>query len=357
MNLQSWQKMSQSNSSGAGANRGFSFRFVVTVFILNLFLSAGLFLSSGKAGAEQPSLKSEQEVSAAHCPTEQQRPFNLLKISDSTYVRKGLHEVFTPQNFAAIANIGFIIGDKSVAVIDTGGSFCDGHRLYTALRAITDKPVSHVINTHTHPDHLFGNAAFINEKPEFIGHHNLTRALQDRGPIYLENLKRLMGEGQLKGTQIILPTKTVKTTETINLGNLELQLTAHETAHTNQDLTVFDPAAKIIWTGDLLFHEHIPVVDGSLLGWQQRMDELARIPATHAIPGHGQPMMEWPKALENQRAYLAALTRDLRKIIEDGGTMLEAQSEAASSEKDKWLLFEEFNARNASTGFAELEWE
>lgn len=323
--------------------------FVLTVVSLH---ATSVLIKKDQAHAAAPS-----KSSAAHCPTEQQLAFNLQKISDRTYVRKGLHEVFTPQNFAAIANVGFIIGDTSVAVIDTGGSYCDGHRLLTAIRSITDKPISHVINTHTHPDHLLGNAAFVDENPAFVGHHNLTRALQERGPIYIENLTRLMGEEQLKGTKIILPTKTIATTETINIGNVELQLTAHETAHTNQDLTVYDTTSKIIWTGDLLFHEHIPVVDGSLLGWQQRMDELSKIPATHVIPGHGQPMMKWPEALENQRTYLATLTKDLRKIIEDGGTMLEAQSGAAKTEKDKWLLFEEFNARNASTGFAELEWE
>ena len=300
---------------------------------------------------------SQEAQTTDHCPTLSQRPLPLIKIAEGTYVRKGLHQIFNKQNLAAIANIGFVIGEKSIAVIDTGGSFCDGHRLLTAIRKISQKPISHVINTHTHPDHVFGNAAFQPEQPEYVGHHNLKRALANRGMLYLENLKRIMGEDQLTGTKIVLPTLEVQTTTTIDLGNRKLILKAYDTAHTDHDLTVFDPDNKIIWTGDLLFVEHIPVIVGSILGWQKRMEELKKIPATMVVPGHGGPFLLWPKALENQQHYLEQMTKDLREIIKEGGTMLEAQQQAGKSEKSAWQLFEEFNARNAAAGFAELEWE
>ncbi|GAA6213093.1 quinoprotein relay system zinc metallohydrolase 2 [Hyphomicrobiales bacterium 4NK60-0047b] len=291
------------------------------------------------------------------CPKTNNQSVKVIEVAKNIYVRKGLNEIFTKDNLAAIATISFVIGEKYVAVIDTGGSYCDGARLLSVIRKITDKPISHVINTHTHPDHIFGNAAFEKEGAVFVGHKNLKRAMADRGKIYLENLTRIMGKDQLVGTKIIPPTLLVSETSTIDLGNKKLELRAFGTAHTDHDLTVFDPELKIIWTGDLLFHEHTPVVDGSLLGWLREMKELSKIPAKFVIPGHGGPLLKWPKALEPQQGYLEKLTADLRKIIEEGGTMREAQNRAAVSEKKKWKLFEEFNARNASTSFAELEWE
>ncbi len=293
----------------------------------------------------------------ANCPTLQEKPFRLQKIGDGVYVRKGLHEIFTPQNHAAIANIGFIIGETSIAVIDSGGSFCDGTRFHAALREISNLPISHVINTHVHPDHLLGNQAFNNQGVTFVGHHNLKRALADKGEIYIENLKRIAGEEAMQGTAIVAPTLEIKDQQTINIGNRELQLIAYDTAHTNQDLVVFDKKSQILWSGDLLFDEHIPVVDGSLLGWQKRLDEIAKIPAKKVVPGHGGPLLDWPAALDDERRYLAVLTKDLRDLISQGATMLEAQTTAAASEKGKWQLFEDFNARNASAAFAELEWE
>jgi len=293
----------------------------------------------------------------AICPSKTENLIQITKVAKDTYVRKGLNQIFTKTNLAAIATIGFVIGEKSVAVIDTGGSYCDGLRLLKAIRKRTNKPISHVINTHSHPDHMLGNAAFEKDKPIFVGHENLKRAMAERGPIYLENLKRIMGEGPMAGTKIIPPTLSVAKKTTLDLGNKKLELLAFGTAHTNHDLAVYDPGLKIIWTGDLLFHEHTPVVDGSILGWQERLEELAKIPAKFVIPGHGGPILDFPKALEPQKEYLKVLTRDLRKIINDGGTMSEAQKRAAKSEKPKWKLFDEFNARNAATSFAELEWE
>ena len=293
----------------------------------------------------------------SNCPSESGFPLKLTKVAKNTYVRKGLNEIFTKTNLAAIATIGFVIGEKSVAVIDTGGSFCDGQRFLKAIRKITNKPISHVINTHVHPDHMLGNAAFEKENAIYIGHKNLKRAMAERGPIYLENLKRIMGEAPLVGTKIIPPSLLVSKKATIDLGSKKLELLAFGTAHTNQDLAVYDPDLKIIWTGDLLFHEHTPVIDGSILGWQKRLKELAKIPAIYAIPGHGGPLLDFPKALKPQIKYLQVLTKDLRKIINEGGTMSEAQNKAAKSEKPKWKLFKEFNARNAAASFAELEWE
>ncbi len=291
------------------------------------------------------------------CPKTKNQSVKVVEVAKNIYVRKGLNEIFTKENLAAIATISFVIGEKSVAVIDTGGSYCDGARLLRVIRKVTDKPISHVINTHTHPDHIFGNAAFEKEGAVFVGHKNLKRAMADRGKIYLENLTRIMGKDQLVGTKVIPPSLLISKTQTIDLGNKKLELRAFGTAHTDHDLTVFDPELKIIWTGDLLFHEHTPVVDGSLLGWLKEMKELSKIPAKFVIPGHGGPLLKWPKALQPQQDYLEKLTADLRKIIEEGGTMHEAQKRAAVSERKKWKLFEEFNARNASTSFAELEWE
>ena len=72
-----------------------------------------------------------------------------------------------PRKPGRIANIGFVIGDRSVAVIDPGGSRTDGEGLRARLRTVTDRPISHVIMTHLHPDHVFGACAFEQDQPVF----------------------------------------------------------------------------------------------------------------------------------------------------------------------------------------------
>jgi hypothetical protein len=65
----------------------------------------------------------------------------------------------------------------------------------------------------------------------------------------------------------------------------------------------------------------------------------------------------WPAALQAQRRYLDLLTKDIRVLIKRGVPLAQAAGSAGQVEKDRWKLFEEYNARNATAAFAELEWE
>ncbi|TIT54718.1 MAG: MBL fold metallo-hydrolase, partial [Mesorhizobium sp.] len=75
------------------------------------------------------------------------------------------------------------------------------------------------------------------------------------------------------------------------------------------------------------------------------------------VPGHGPVPADWPEALTAERRYFEVLARDIRKAIADGMPLSEAVKTAGASERGKWRLFDEYNERNATAAFAELEWE
>jgi quinoprotein relay system zinc metallohydrolase 2 len=284
-------------------------------------------------------------------------PLLLKEIAPGVFAHEGLIELTTQANEGAIANVGFVVGDESVAVIDTGGSVREGRRLAAAIAGVTDKPIRFVINTHVHPDHLFGNAEFDKPGVTFVGHANLPRALAARGAFYLSSFRRILGEELIEAVRIVPPTLTVENETVLDLGHRELVLKAWPPAHTDCDLTVLDEQTGTLFSGDLVFLRHVPIVDGSVLGFLRLADALAAIPAKQVVPGHGPLVANWPQALEAERTYLGRLVKDLRGMIKAGEGLGTAAQKAGQSERAKWQLFDDYNPRNATAGFAELEWE
>ena len=131
------------------------------------------------------------------------------EIAGGVFAFAGRPEMMTAKNEGEICNVSFIIGDEAVAVIDSGGSVAEARELLAAIRARTDKPIRYLINTHMHPDHIFGNAAFRETGAVVVGHHNLPRALTARGDYYLQSYRDAMGGELMADIKIVPPTQLV----------------------------------------------------------------------------------------------------------------------------------------------------
>jgi quinoprotein relay system zinc metallohydrolase 2 len=282
-------------------------------------------------------------------------PLPMQEVAPGAFVYAAPYALAGRDNDGAIANVGFVIGREAVAVIDTGGSLRAGQRLRAALRRRTALPVRYVVNTHVHPDHVLGNAAFADEGAIVVGHRALPEALAARASDYLRANAALVGPG-FAGTRIVPPSLLVSTRLDLDLGGRVLQLEAWPTAHTNSDLTVRDAATDTWFLGDLLFVGHVPALDGRLTGWIATLRALKERPAARVVPGHGPAAVPWPAAAGPIDRYLADLEGRVRAMVRDGTPIGEAGG-AARDEAGEWALFDDFNARNATTAYQELEWE
>lgn len=273
------------------------------------------------------------------------------------FVHRGAIAEANRENGGDISNIVFVVGDRSVAVIDSGSARWIGEAVWRAVRARTDLPVSHLILSHVHPDHVFGASALVAAGAQVVGHAGLDRALADRQANYLESLSALIGPERLIGTVAVPVDLAVGETMEIDLGGLLLEVAARPSAHSGTDLTVLDRATETLIAGDLIFDGHLPTLDGSVTGWQAVLDDLAQMSAQRVVPGHGGPLLPWPEGAADTARYLDVLARDTRAAIEEGLSLGRAVEGIAAEERALWHLFDAFNARNATVAYTELEWE
>ncbi|SMX32371.1 quinoprotein relay system zinc metallohydrolase 2 [Actibacterium lipolyticum] len=278
------------------------------------------------------------------------------EIADGVFAHRGIISDADRANKGDVANIAFVLGDTAIAVIDSGGSRLVGEKVYRAIRAKSGLPITHAILTHMHPDHMLGATVFEDAGAQVVGHTNLGRALADRQESYLSSFGGLIGPDFI-GTQVPATDIEVAQTLSVDLGGRTLELTAWRQAHTSTDLTVRDSKTGVLFSGDLVFAEHAPALDGSLVGWQSVLDELVSQPASGVVPGHGGPYLPWPQAAAMLQHYLDVLAQETRAAIAAGESLGNAVEHIAEGEAENWQLFDLFNPRNATVAYTELEWE
>ncbi len=303
-------------------------------------LGLGIFALSSADAASPPE----------PCPTRA----DIAEVASGIFVRAGRAGIVFEDD--AVANVGFVVGERCVAVVDTGGSVAEGRALDCEIRAVTDRPVCFVINTHVHPDHMLGNAAFRRDGVEFIGHAKLPRAMALRGDTYLQRAAKSEGR-ELDASHIVMPDRTVTDTVALDLGGRTLTVRAHRSAHTDHDVSVVDDRTNAAFVGDLTFLEHVPVIDGSINGWIAELDALKLEELAVVVPGHGPPSAGWPAAAEPTAQYLSELRERVRAWISRGGDLASAQVKIEHSRSNEWPLFGFYHQRNVGAAYAELEWE
>ncbi|WP_299841885.1 quinoprotein relay system zinc metallohydrolase 2 [uncultured Paracoccus sp.] len=332
-----------------------------------------LLLPNGDAATQQDCIAAAQRISGewiaaqpgltatkATCrETTEVETVDLEEVAPGIWVRRGIIAQIEAENRGRIANLSVVIGSDSVAVIDAGASRAEGQALYAAIRRLTMKPISHLVLTHMHPDHVLGASVFAEAGATVMASAKLPPALEARSATYLENFDRILGAREMIGTGITLPVALVEESDRIDLGDRVLELRAVPTAHTDNDLMVRDETTGTLFTGDLVFRGLTPVVDGSINGWLNWLAE-PPAPAGVIVPGHGEIAQNWQEAVAKQTDLLVQLRDSVRKSIASGQPMSVAVPEIVNQLQglaDGWTDFPETIARDATAAYKELEWE
>jgi len=243
---------------------------------------------------------------------------NLVKVTDRVYALIGELAIPNEKNDGFISNSVFVITDDGVVVVDPGGTLQIGQMVIDEIRKVTDKPITHVIDTHHHADHWMGNHAFINltPKPVILGHQIMKDTAEEIGERWLEIISNLT-KGKNKGTKVVMPTEIVTGDEILKIGGLTFQLYHPEHAHTEGDIAVYIPEEKVLLPGDILFYLRTPgFQDASPMGNATALRDLMKLDFNYVVPGHG-PVTD-RSGIEYMLTYIQVLHDEVKKYLDQG---------------------------------------
>ncbi|RIV39913.1 MBL fold metallo-hydrolase [Micromonospora radicis] len=216
-------------------------------------------------------------------------------------------------------NVTLVLGDGEALLVDTLSTAGQATELATAVRAVTDAPLT-LVNTHHHFDHCFGNATLAVDPPRPVWAHELAAAALRDDPDRLrrEAYAELRDEhpqlaAELAEVILLAPTHTVHTEAALDVGGRPVLLRHPGRGHTAGDLVVRVPDADVLVAGDLVEQAGPPAFEDSYpLQWPDAVAELLRstTPDTVVVPGHGDPVdVEFVRAQHAQLIELAWLIR------------------------------------------------
>lgn len=214
----------------------------------------------------------------------------VVRINARVYVLLGPIQHANRLNQGYMINSTVIVGNAGVILVDSGGTAEVGRHIATAVRRITDKPVTHVVNTHHHGDHYLGNVAFLGAT--FISSEKCRTMVLETGAEWVELMERDIGR-RLPATKPVAADVTYAegtSTET-QIHGVRLKFWVPKGSHTVGDLLVYLPDDKVLVAGDVLVSRVVPTLqDGFLKHWIATLDQMRALDITHFVPGHGSLM-------------------------------------------------------------------
>ncbi|PVB62477.1 MBL fold metallo-hydrolase [Labrenzia sp. 011] len=262
----------------------------------------------------------------------------------------------SPENLANNATFGLVVTEEGAVLIDPGGSWRGAEALHETIRGVTDRPVTHVVNTGGQDHRWLGNGYWQAQGATVIASEAAVADQQARGSMQLSALSQLIGDA-LAGTEPAHADVTFTDAYTFELGGLTFEIVHPGPAHTPGDAFVRVPARDTVFTGDIVYVERILGVgdQSSISAWPAAFEAVAATGAAHVVPGHGGPTT-MARARADTYDYLMNLRMRIGALIDAGGDI----TDAPQVDQSAFAYLEQFEAlagRNAQTAFQQMEWE
>jgi len=282
-----------------------------------------------------------------------------VSVAENIFVLHGIAGFPNPQNQGLIANLGFVVTEAGVVLIDTGGSDAHAEILLTAVAKVTDKPIVAAFNTHVHGDHWLGNDVVkqrFNDVQIYAHRKKLEAATTAVGQQWVELLDGLT-EGKIAGTNPRPADNAVVADDVIEFGNFRFSIAHNGLAHTDNDIMIHIQPGNVVFLGDNAFNQRMGRMDdGNFKGNIEALSLALGLQADVYVPGHG-PATDDVSSAKDYRDYLQLLYDETADYFDQGLSDFEIKDLIIEKFKrwSKWPGFEQQLGRHISLVYLEIE--
>lgn len=285
------------------------------------------------------------------------RKVTAQQVSASAWFVQGEAALGSPANRNFISNAGFIVTPAGVVVIDALGSPQLARELLDEIARITPRPVTHVVLTHYHADHIYGLQEFRQRGARIIAQRGALEYIHsDTAASRLRASRVDLAPWIDESTQIVMPDQWVDGATELVVGGQRLLLQPVGPAHTPEDLVVFLASERVLFAGDMVFRGRIPFVgQADSRQWIAALDTLLKMDPQVVVPGHGALSTTASEDLQLTRDYLAFLRDAMGAAARDMEPFEEAYARVDWSRFEHLPLFRAANRMNAYNTYLLME--
>ncbi len=312
---------------------------------------AAALLITPLAGAQAPASGPAQ--------AEAQRAVRAQQVSPSTWYVQGDSALGTPANRNFISNAGIIATPAGAVVVDALGSPQLARELIAEVRRVTGQPVTHVVVTHYHADHVYGLQEFQKAGARILAVGKAREYLHsDTAALRLQASRAELAPWIDAQTRLVPADDWLDGPRTLELGGTRIELIPVGPAHTPEDLVVYLPREQVLFAGDLVFRGRIPFVgQADSRNWIRALETVLRLDAKAVVPGHGPMSTDARGDMQLTRDYLAFLRESMGRAAREMEPFDDAYAATDWSRFENLPLFRLANRMNAYNTYLLMERE
>jgi glyoxylase-like metal-dependent hydrolase (beta-lactamase superfamily II) len=279
------------------------------------------------------------------------------KVVDHVYALVGETEARTKQNHGLNNTLGFIETENGIVLVSSGTGKQAYESIMRAIRSVSEKSVTHVINIGTQDHHWMGNHYFIRQGAEVIALKRTVDTQKANMDSQLTRLEQGIGE-EIKTVHPEHATRVIDADQhTLTIDGIKMKLIWPGKGHYAGDAILWLPEQKVMFTGDFVYMDRMlgihPTSDAA--AWQKSFHVIVDYHPQHIIPGHGKPTTI-AGARRDTGDYLDWLISNVRAAIKDWKEMEETIDSLSDAPQFKHLIhYDSWHRRNIHQTYLQLE--